>query len=604
MSDQSPRLGLNRYAQGDTGWDHTDLVNYVDEHSIERDVKSNRPNTGDYDDQLFYATDEEVLYRWIDASGSWVAVLGAANASIDDSDSPYQTSGESIIYTDTSNGPVEIELATADTVAGKSIKIIDSGQNAGTNTITITTEGSQNINPGTNSQITISVDGATAELESDGSNWFSDRVEEKDSISTDKANTVEWPAPSDDIQAILDKYDRRSAELRFDYGEAYVFNTPLNTGELTTYKGAVGSKQSYAGQSFGPTTLDFSSTAQNGIQVDPNSGYRPQRNLVEDLAIIGSGSANGKSGISLQANSNSDPVDLWDVENVWIEDFNYGVYGNRSDSCNFYRMEIHNCSKAFAAMGSETKIEDCILWDLTGGPMVEFTQGGGSHIKGSEIQPNTFNTVITIENNDCKVLGNTFQGSSPYGTAVRIYGGAGAVVSNNTFRNEGKQALWIRGASDPDGSNVFANNTATCPFQAQPLDVDTNSNVIANNDFAEANLSTHSVPRWLDIDGSYNVIWGNILPGDASSESVRVNSGTENILMGHFPNGVTDNGTRTIINGRSYQSAAPGSGNTGDEWGGSEAKASQLDVTVVDTSSTSPRAMYKADGDGSWAQIA
>jgi hypothetical protein len=100
---------------------------------------------------------------------------------IDNADSPYLTNGEQYIYVDTTNGPVTIQLASSDTVDGAEIRIIDTGESASTNTITIQTEGAENINPGSNNSITLTVDGTYVDLFSDGSNWFSDRAVEKTS---------------------------------------------------------------------------------------------------------------------------------------------------------------------------------------------------------------------------------------------------------------------------------------------------------------------------------------------------------------------------------------------------------------------------------------
>jgi hypothetical protein len=100
---------------------------------------------------------------------------------IDDTDSPYLTNGEQYIYVDTTDGPVTIQLASSDTVDGAEIRIIDTGESASANPITIQTEGTENINPGSNSSITLTVDGTYVDLFSDGSNWFSDRAVEKTS---------------------------------------------------------------------------------------------------------------------------------------------------------------------------------------------------------------------------------------------------------------------------------------------------------------------------------------------------------------------------------------------------------------------------------------
>lgn len=104
---------------------------------------------------------------------------------VTNADSPYTTQGEQYIYADSSGGAVTVELASADVVDGKEFRIIDSGLNAGTNTITVTTEGSETFNPGGASSITLTVDGTYVDLFSDGSNWFSDRASEKQSVSAE-----------------------------------------------------------------------------------------------------------------------------------------------------------------------------------------------------------------------------------------------------------------------------------------------------------------------------------------------------------------------------------------------------------------------------------
>jgi hypothetical protein len=103
---------------------------------------------------------------------------------VTNADSPYVTSGEQYIYADTSTGSITITLASGDTEDGREIRVIDTGTNASTNNITINTEGGESINPGGNSSITLTVDGTYVDLFSDGSNWFSDRASEKQSVST------------------------------------------------------------------------------------------------------------------------------------------------------------------------------------------------------------------------------------------------------------------------------------------------------------------------------------------------------------------------------------------------------------------------------------
>ena len=73
-----------------------------------------------------------------------------------------------VTYTDT--GVVAIDLKTAQTVAGRIIHIKDADFNAGTNNITITTEGGETIDEAATYVIT--ANGNAVSLYSDGSNWF------------------------------------------------------------------------------------------------------------------------------------------------------------------------------------------------------------------------------------------------------------------------------------------------------------------------------------------------------------------------------------------------------------------------------------------------
>lgn len=109
--------------------------------------------------------------------------------SIDDTDSPYTTQGEGTIAVDTSNGAVTVTLASADVKSGQPVEIYDSGNNAATNNITINTEGSETINPGAASSITLSTSGTYRKIKSDGSNWFAQVNAQRDVVSTDDTDS-------------------------------------------------------------------------------------------------------------------------------------------------------------------------------------------------------------------------------------------------------------------------------------------------------------------------------------------------------------------------------------------------------------------------------
>lgn len=79
MPEQTERLGLWTFEDGDTDWDHTDTVTLFDRLAIQRDSITERPETGAYPNQLFYATDpdELALYRWDADAGEWAMELVA-----------------------------------------------------------------------------------------------------------------------------------------------------------------------------------------------------------------------------------------------------------------------------------------------------------------------------------------------------------------------------------------------------------------------------------------------------------------------------------------------------------------------------------------------
>jgi len=89
MASNTSRFSLNTYDQGDTGWDHTDVVEHVDENAIGRGTFSGRPSNGTYNNELYYATDVYILYRWDDNTGVWEEVSGFGTNSNSLTRTPY-----------------------------------------------------------------------------------------------------------------------------------------------------------------------------------------------------------------------------------------------------------------------------------------------------------------------------------------------------------------------------------------------------------------------------------------------------------------------------------------------------------------------------------
>ncbi|SEH16623.1 Pectate lyase superfamily protein [Natronorubrum sediminis] len=79
MADETPRLGLGTYEPGDE-WDHTDTVEALDEHALVRGPIADRPVEGEYDDELYHATDQGITWRWDASSEDWAYFGGRGSA--------------------------------------------------------------------------------------------------------------------------------------------------------------------------------------------------------------------------------------------------------------------------------------------------------------------------------------------------------------------------------------------------------------------------------------------------------------------------------------------------------------------------------------------
>jgi len=78
---QTPRFNLDKYSQGEDNWSHSDTVDLLDELAVETDTIANRDASGNYDDELFYATDQKLLYRWDSGQSDWLIEGGVGNSS-------------------------------------------------------------------------------------------------------------------------------------------------------------------------------------------------------------------------------------------------------------------------------------------------------------------------------------------------------------------------------------------------------------------------------------------------------------------------------------------------------------------------------------------
>lgn len=192
MVDQTNNHGFDRPTVGadeDAWGGHlNDTIDDLEETVIVRDTEANRTNYTAYVDALFIATDTGTFFRGDGSSWNRLSV-GTATTTIDDTDSPYLTADEDVIYADTSAGAVTITLASADATLANQIRIVNLD---GTNDVTLETESSETFGDGSASK-SISTAGWSVGVTWSGGAWQTSLDGEFESVSTNSlSDGVDW----------------------------------------------------------------------------------------------------------------------------------------------------------------------------------------------------------------------------------------------------------------------------------------------------------------------------------------------------------------------------------------------------------------------------
>jgi len=122
------------------------------------------------EDVLFGGKTEFNDAAYFDGAIDFDSSLTIKTTEIDDTDSPYSLlTTDYLLFVDTTNGAVTIDLPSAQVLDGRKIEIKDSGGNFSVNNCIITPQAE--LIDG-NANLVINADYAAVELVSDGSNWF------------------------------------------------------------------------------------------------------------------------------------------------------------------------------------------------------------------------------------------------------------------------------------------------------------------------------------------------------------------------------------------------------------------------------------------------
>jgi len=142
---------------------------------------ANDPLVADYNTEYWAATYDSTNKMGVLEVGKGPMAINAALLrkvkAVDHTDTPYSVTIQDYqINVDTSTAAVTIDLSTAiipsDVTKSLEIVIVDEGGNAGTNNITLTTEGAETINGFASIEITANYGSATLRIRGGQTNWL------------------------------------------------------------------------------------------------------------------------------------------------------------------------------------------------------------------------------------------------------------------------------------------------------------------------------------------------------------------------------------------------------------------------------------------------
>jgi len=406
----------------------------------------------------------------------------------------------------------------------------------------------------------------------------------------------------DDIQEILDEYTERAVTIR-PIG-TIIPSVAIKLGNTTQILGENANLTEQSTLTYRPRPIiDFSASAIDGFITDSAVAYRCQKTRLQSITIKGSGYTNGKSGVKYQSSVGGTPG-LAELIDVYIEDFQISVNaGNIDDSHKYIRSHFMRFTNAIKDLNQQTIISQCVFWNALAAGSIGINVKGTNNVitecefeqgDGSEADETGVAVSLEATSNSNIVSANRFQHA--IGTYLQDYGLANVINGNIFNPYETTITRFIRLAGT--GAAVIGNTFLTAgTVSSDAILINTSQNIFSGNVIRRVQDAVNCIL----INGNNNVINGNMFVNCTGCLSnVKLTAGaTENILIGEFPNGITDLGTRTIINGVSKNNGNPAS--TGD-WNGSAAKAYRLGITVEDYSSN-PSKYYRADSQGNWVQL-
>lgn len=342
---------------------------------------------------------------------------------------------------------------------------------------------------------------------------------------------------SKDIQNLLDKDSKRSVLIRATERK-YQRSTKVLLGSNSKIEGVSADMVDLGGQEYRPIPVFEFTSDVHGFQADPNANYRVHKPHLEDVTIVGTGSANGKTAVDLPTNSNDDTVGAF-LEGVYLEQFEnlinaFGKSSVRASYCHFRK-----CKRGITGL-RHGWIDSCVWWDFRepGGFCIEADHN--TRITNGRFEPGSNMgdlDHIRVVGNAVKIIGN--YGKYAHNNSI-VVNGANARSSTQIIGNrwEGSVERWLKTIND--GQVVAIGNVIDVDYNISAAILEEGC-IFSNNDLTGSNDINGTQPEVLLKGGNCRLI-GNVFSNKAD-KSVKIQSGANsNILKGVFPNKVVING--------------------------------------------------------------
>lgn len=155
------------YVYGGSSWAAKDVTQ---PEGNDKNIQFNDGGSFGGSDDLTWDKSNKMLGVGTSSPNSTLHVNGSFAVKRTSVSANYTTSGEAIIGVTDTSSPRTVTLASSDCKEGRVIVVKDESGGAGTNNITINTEGSETIDG--NNSVTISSNYGVVRLYSDGNDWF------------------------------------------------------------------------------------------------------------------------------------------------------------------------------------------------------------------------------------------------------------------------------------------------------------------------------------------------------------------------------------------------------------------------------------------------